>query len=572
MQAICDPTSAEENHSLPLSVGKGKPAHPKPATAPTFRAAVAHVRSNLAVVAILASAAFLWLRTGYDILEARVLNPKVEVRHVEGEAGNLRDDLTKGKSCARTGGRWRCRECVPRGSGDGRRTSCRPLRPRGTCPPFPRQEWDDPPRRRSRFDPSADYAGWFDRSREDDEGGRAAGGVRLGGGPSWTLTPFGIGKTWDVEYEQAACSGGVGECFDLSRCRGGGLLRVYAPPSAAGRVSPRGSLLVAASSAGLSPPSFTLVDDPAKACLVIVTHGMYSSPGHLFNSSHWLVNPGGGAGRNHLIWGATNMFGSDRYPDRINFGLAAVADLALSAGNVRLGFDIPLPLPRVWGRPTPLDDAESNIDLGQPRRWLVSFRGTILNNLQPYYQHRWLAAEFWESDVNSDVFVDVQCKRRGILGGDRVTIKPYDTHNLTYGDILLNSTFGFSPGGSGVSSYRFGEVLSAGSIPVVTGDFIPPFHPEVDWSGCIVRVSEARIVDLPRILRGYSQEEVKQRRRVCRLLLRQFVGEKKSSDGGWRHDDASIFASAMRVMHARILNALHNQEVIDSLNVMSVVR
>jgi hypothetical protein len=184
--------------------------------------------------------------------------------------------------------------------------------------------------------------------------------------------------------------------------------------------------------------------------------------------------------------------------------------------------------------------------------------------LHPYYQHRWLAAEYWEDSVN-DVIVDVQCKHLKLLSAGKSIVKPYQLiAAASFDDMIWNSTFGFSPGGSSVQSYRFGEILSTGGIPVVTQDFVPPLHPEVDWSGCIVRVSEARIVDLPRLLREYSKTEIEGRQRACWHLLQNVIGDRQ--DGNvWREDGRVTFSKAMQVWAIRISNALARRERILAL-------
>jgi hypothetical protein len=164
------------------------------------------------------------------------------------------------------------------------------------------------------------------------------------------------------------------------------------------------------------------------------------------------------------------------------------------------------------------------------------------------------------------VVVDVQCKHRKLLGG-KATYKPYRMDASSYNDMIWNSTFGFSPGGSSVGSYRFGEVLSTAGIPVVTQDFAPPLSPEVDWSKCIVIVSEARIVDLPRILRNIPQEEIRMRQQACWQLLQHVIGDhQKQGDNGWRHDARITFAKAMDVWAIRISNAIKQAEQLEALN------
>lgn len=232
-------------------------------------------------------------------------------------------------------------------------------------------------------------------------------------------------------------------------------------------------------------------------------------------------------------------------------GAAAVASESLTLAHIRLQYDMTLPLGRNWGRPTPLHQ----VDIHRPRQWLVSFRGRIQNTGHPYYQHRWLAAEYWEEAP--DVGVDVECKRTKwwSTDGEKITEKNYSLPSSAYEDMLWNSTFGFARGGSGVGSYRFGEILWVGGIPVVTQDFVSPLSPEVDWSGCVVRISEARIIDLPRILREFSSQDVMERQRVCWRLSKTILGEKQVGDV-WRDDERVVFTKALEIWAIRISNAL----------------
>ncbi|CAM9433541.1 unnamed protein product, partial [Ectocarpus sp. 8 AP-2014] len=48
---------------------------------------------------------------------------------------------------------------------------------------------------------------------------------------------------------------------------------------------------------------------------------------------------------------------------------------------------------------------------------------------------------------------------------------------------LMNSTFGLVPAGWSSGTYRLGEVMSAGSIPVFVGrDLVLPFMEQIDWN------------------------------------------------------------------------------------------
>ncbi|CAN0080035.1 unnamed protein product, partial [Ectocarpus fasciculatus] len=58
-----------------------------------------------------------------------------------------------------------------------------------------------------------------------------------------------------------------------------------------------------------------------------------------------------------------------------------------------------------------------------------------------------------------------------------------DQYNIHNYQSLMNSTFGLVPAGRSPGTYRLGEIMSAGSIPVFVGrDLVPPFMEQIDWS------------------------------------------------------------------------------------------
>ena len=186
------------------------------------------------------------------------------------------------------------------------------------------------------------------------------------------------------------------------------------------------------------------------------------------------------------------------------------------------------------------------VERQNPRRILLSFKGQVYVGWRHVWnQHRWLAAEYWGND--DDVVVDVKC-------GDH---KDYDNVSPDhYSELMMNSKFVFCPGGGGVHSYRFTEALSAGAIPVVTPELLPPFFPEMDWSGCLVRVSEEDIIDLPRRLRLFSSNEIRRRQLECASLFQSAIGQ-KWEDPVWGTDHGKkAFETTMKVWHSRVSDAL----------------
>ena len=159
--------------------------------------------------------------------------------------------------------------------------------------------------------------------------------------------------------------------------------------------------------------------------------------------------------------------------------------------------------------------------------------------------------------------VDCLCTKRHAWTGKHELAKNYDLPSSAYDDLMWNTTFGFAPGGSGVGSLRFGEILSTGTIPVVTPDYVPPLAPEVDWSECVVRVSEARIIDLPRILRQYTAEEIRARQKECWRLLHVVFGDKKEEDDKWHDDRGKPFMKTMEIWALRVQYALEVKEKVN---------
>ena len=97
---------------------------------------------------------------------------------------------------------------------------------------------------------------------------------------------------------------------------------------------------------------------------------------------------------------------------------------------------------------------------------------------------------------------------------------------MTYEDIMKKTSFALAPRGDNKFSYRFSEVLSAGTIPVVlSDDWIWPFRAElVDWNACAIILPE-RMNGRPTIdlLDNMTAEEKCERRRNCYRIYKQYI-------------------------------------------------
>jgi hypothetical protein len=68
-----------------------------------------------------------------------------------------------------------------------------------------------------------------------------------------------------------------------------------------------------------------------------------------------------------------------------------------------------------------------------------------------------------------------------------------------YASTVVRSKFVLCPRGHGPSSFRLYETLAAGRVPVViSDDWLPP--PRIDWSACVVRITERGVPTVPHVL------------------------------------------------------------------------
>ena len=409
-----------------------------------------------------------------------------------------------------------CRDCSS--TDDDGSYNCKPLTPRGRCHPFPRRNPDETPRLRTEYSPFTHH--------------KSATAVYHHDGHS-EYAKFGI----------PMCSATLSRpCFDLTRCRSrskssslDGPLTVY---SHGGDVNAYLDYTTQQ-----YPDLVQRVGNASEACLLVAGLHSFDNPLDLLHNEHW------NRGQNHYIFESGKLFDShwDRpFNDKLNFGMAAVSPHSMDDSYNREGFDMPSGLYPNWKLPPEYEQ----LDVHRNRTYLLTFKGNIMPWEQRSWQHRWLASEYWYGE--EDVHVDTSCKSSPFFRDGYTNTNPGD-----YGQLLLNSTFFFCPGGGGINSFRFPEVLLGGAIPVVTADFLPPFHPEIDWSNCIVQVSEARVVDVPRIVREIPAEEVRTRQRRCADLLDAVFGNPP--------DNKQHFSIAMRVWNIRIKRAMKQQDEIESL-------
>jgi hypothetical protein len=425
------------------------------------------------------------------------------------------DDLSIGKSCQKIHKGWECRDCGNNNSSevvvvDDWKTDCRLIQPRRICRPIRASNWD--PRSESLHDPT-----------DPIEAHRHV------------LHHYGLNN---VVYAQTPCEH-LDHCWDMSKCpkNNNNNNNTTATTAAPMKVYGYGAdaTLQIQNAERRYPESLQWVDTPNDACLLLVTlESPFDTPNQLFSQKSW------NTGRNHLLWNVDAYFEKHRdrpFDTTINFDHASLATFTLQDATIRLGYDIATSTMQLTKNEFSVQQLPNLTVLGS-RPTLLFFKGNMAGMRdQVWWQHRYLAFEYWE--LADNIFIDVQCQHYHLFRGRRR--KPYTTSRDKYAALMLNTTFAFCPGGGSVGSYRFAEALSLGAIPVVTSEFVPPLSPEIDWSNCILRVSEARIIDIPRILRQIPEDQVIARQRRCRFLFENIIGWTRNDDnsGGWQLDRIS---------------------------------
>lgn len=137
---------------------------------------------------------------------------------------------------------------------------------------------------------------------------------------------------------------------------------------------------------------------------------------------------------------------------------------------------------------------------------------------------------------SSDVVVSVVCQK---LHGEQLLAENVDLCtqldrvwlDTDYGD-LMNTTFALIPAGRSPATYRLGEALSAGAIPVfIHNDFVKPFPNRIPWRLCSFSFPVEEAPYIIETLRAVPQEK---------LTAMQVKDKRAKNDtGGSKHGGAS---------------------------------
>lgn len=268
-------------------------------------------------------------------------------------------------------------------------------------------------------------------------------------------------------------------------------------------------------------------DDPDKACLFFVfldTPGIYRAEMHPSELPHW------NGGLNHvLITFADRWLQKGPNPESIGFASVMISNLHETTS--RPGFDVSIPLPafrhlKELQNVKPLD-----------RKYLLTFRGLryVTWNMTGEGVLR-SHDSFRQMHNGEDIIVATSCKHPindeyrkqdpslGIhCDEDDAAYSGYDFNDL------MNSTFGLAPAGIQPNSYRFAEILSAGTIPVLVADnYVKPYDTLVQWHRCILQFPSTEMHRIVPAVRGMKRKQVERRQHYClQVYKKMFASEEK---------------------------------------------
>jgi Exostosin family len=184
--------------------------------------------------------------------------------------------------------------------------------------------------------------------------------------------------------------------------------------------------------------------------------------------------------------------------------------------RARKNLDLGLPPPAV--KPVSLKEEDRQaIKTCNKRRYLFSFQGRGGHGREGLLN---------AAVNNTDFFVRIELPNK--YTQDRT--KP-SSDTLNYKELLLNSTFGGTPKGDALYSYRFSETMSAGTIPVVyADDWLPPFNSQViRWEDAAVFIQEKDMQKTADILRAIPPERVCQMQNYVLHIWDTYISDR----AGW---------------------------------------
>ena len=225
-----------------------------------------------------------------------------------------------------------------------------------------------------------------------------------------------------------------------------------------------------------------------------------------------------------IVWDGAG-FGIPLQHNRINGTLAnkPISYVAISAYLSRVDHTWDQGLVAPAPNPVPLSESQEKdietCDTETQRKFFASYTGNLRSGRNSEFHRKYGGARASYATIRDDKTVFLRVP-------DNPRYQDTVLSNLSYAEILHDTVFALAPRGDNKFSYRFHEILSAGTIPVVhADDWMWPFRPElVDWNECAIIMPEKdagqTTID---ILKKISVEERCNRRKKCYQLFKDYI-------------------------------------------------
>ena len=202
------------------------------------------------------------------------------------------------------------------------------------------------------------------------------------------------------------------------------------------------------------------------------------------------------------------------------------------------------------------------------RKYLFSFTGRPripFPEFQDYFENRRIHKQRYSN--NKDVHVTFtrnhyhQSNETNSMGGKIIhALPPHEQGDDNYHQLIRNSIFAGSPRGDCLFSYRFSEILSAGTIPVLYADgMVLPFTKNVvDWNNgdaAVILLAQDDVYQTMDILRNYTHQELCQMSKNALSIYNNYV-----------KDSHARLRGILEVLDSRLVAAMDKDNDIDNDN------
>lgn len=253
--------------------------------------------------------------------------------------------------------------------------------------------------------------------------------------------------------------------------------------------------------------------NPAEACLFLVVDRRRVGGPPLSRLPYW------NHGLNHVV---ISVVDKPRNPDARSIEMASTMTSITHQTIYRAGFDVSVPLPQRKFYP----NLQRLSAMG--RKYLLTYKGNRCLEVGSRGGRVCIDPVLRGMHNGKDIVVVTTCKQVSSNEVAKVEARcakdqfVYDQYKF---DDLINSTFALVPAGSGVSSYRLMEVLSAGSIPVaISESIVLPFDSLIEWRRCLFVFPPSQMHRIVPTLQTLNKDEIEFRREHCLFIYRQFFG------------------------------------------------